>query len=149
MSTFAIHLPFPVCAEQPHTPVTTSLHLRFLYKLSRLTGVAIDPSLSGDWEANTRNAVFVALGSDGAEVVVKFARRYNVQAHELLAKSRLAPKLLHHRLVRGGMTMVVMERVVGTFDKQSKFYTVAASFSGISASPISWSNPKMVKSARY
>ncbi|KAK7022318.1 hypothetical protein R3P38DRAFT_1116409 [Favolaschia claudopus] len=109
----AIHLPFPVSAEQPYTPVTALLDLQFLYKLSRLTGLAIDPLLNGDWEANTRHAVFVALGSDGVQVVVKFARRYNVEAHQLLANLSLAPKLHHHCLVRGGLTMVVMEKITG------------------------------------
>ncbi|KAK7048918.1 hypothetical protein R3P38DRAFT_2506158 [Favolaschia claudopus] len=109
----AIHLPFLVSAERPYTPVTTSLNLQFLYKLSRLTGLAIDPLLNGDREANTRHAVFVALGPDGVQVVVKFARRYNVEAHQLLANLNLAPKLHHHCLVRGGLTMVVMEKITG------------------------------------
>ncbi|KAJ7848373.1 hypothetical protein B0H14DRAFT_2356787, partial [Mycena olivaceomarginata] len=50
---------------------------------------------------------------DGEEVIVKFARRYNVGAHQILAEMNLAPKLYHHCLVRGGLIMVVMERVVG------------------------------------
>ncbi|KAJ7661870.1 hypothetical protein B0H14DRAFT_3076927 [Mycena olivaceomarginata] len=115
----ALHLPSPISAEQPFEQITTALNLRFLYKLSRLTGVAIDPLLDGDWQANTRHAVFVALGGghnsipEGHEVIVKFARRYNVEAHELLAGMNLAPKLYYHCSVRGRLVMVVMERVTG------------------------------------
>ncbi|KAJ7850504.1 hypothetical protein B0H14DRAFT_2355645, partial [Mycena olivaceomarginata] len=46
-------------------------------------------------------------------LIVKFARRYNVGAHQILAEMNLAPKLYHHCSVRGGLVMVVMERVEG------------------------------------
>jgi len=115
----AIHLPSPVSANEPHAPLAPELKLRFLYKLSRRTGVSVDPLDEDDWIANTRHAVFVALGGgqesipqDGA-VIVKFARRYNAAAHQMLARLGLAPKLYHHCSVRGGLTMVIMEKVEG------------------------------------
>jgi serine/threonine protein kinase len=68
---------------------------------------------------NTRHAVFVALGGGiggipPEKVVVKFTKRYNTAAHTKLAALGLAPKLYYHAAVRGGLFMVVMEKVVGS-----------------------------------
>jgi serine/threonine protein kinase len=114
-----VHLPSPVSAEQPSQQITTDLNLRFLYKLSRGTGLAVDSLDSQDWRENTQHGVFVALGGgrhsipEGREIIVKFARRYNTTAHEKLAGIGLAPELYYHCSVRGGLTMIVMEKVQG------------------------------------
>jgi len=52
---------------------------------------------------------------EGETIVVKFARRYSRQAHELLAGISLAPKLLHYEVIEGaGIHFVVMEYLVTT-----------------------------------
>ncbi|KAK7056505.1 hypothetical protein VNI00_003061 [Paramarasmius palmivorus] len=109
-------LPRPVQASAPHAEVADSLGLRFLYKLSRVGDEIGDSKAERD--QNTSHAVYVALSSGpsipAGQVIVKFAMRYNVEAHKLLANAGLAPKLYHHVPVLGGYTMIVMERVVGT-----------------------------------
>ena len=51
----------------------------------------------------------------GRDVVIKFCEAYGVQAHKLLADQDppLAPKLHLAVMVRGGLTMVVMDRIDG------------------------------------
>jgi serine/threonine protein kinase len=93
--------------------------LKFLYKLSQITGEPLNLNDEIDQRMNTRHAVFVALGGGiggipPEEVVVKFTKRYNTAAHTKLAALGLAPKLYYHAAVRGGLFMVVMEKVVGS-----------------------------------
>lgn len=60
-------------------------------------------------------AVYLA-NMDGTKVVVKFASKYNVGAHRLLAKNDLAPELLYDGTDErryGGLVMLVMEHVEG------------------------------------
>ncbi|KAJ6567255.1 hypothetical protein DFH09DRAFT_455714 [Mycena vulgaris] len=115
----ALHLPDPASATPPHSPLCDDLGLKFLYKLSQITGEPLNPDDETDWRMNTRHAVFVALGGGiggipPEEVVVKFSKRYNTTAHAKLAALGLAPKLYYHAAVRGGLLMTVMEKVVGT-----------------------------------
>lgn len=115
----ALHLPSPASATPPHSLLSDDLRLKFLYKLSRITGEPLNPDDETNRHANTRHAVFVALGGGIGgipleEVVVKFTKRYNTSAHEKLAALGLAPKLYYHTAVRGGLLMIVMEKVVGT-----------------------------------
>src|ERR1700761_1610727 len=58
----ALHLPSPASATPPHSLLSDNLHLKFLYKLSRVTGepLNLDDEIDRQW--NTRHAVFVALG---------------------------------------------------------------------------------------
>jgi len=57
-------------------------------------------------------AMYIAtLEESGLEVIVKFTGRYNADAHRLLAKAQLAPKLYCCELIVDGLFMVVMERV--------------------------------------
>jgi serine/threonine protein kinase len=113
----SVHLPSPVSAASQQ--IAADLNLRFLYKLSRDTGKPVDPRNVEEWQKNTQHGVFVALGGgqnsipDQEKVIVKFARRYNTEAHKMLAEKGLAPKLYYHCPVRGGLTMVVMEIVQG------------------------------------
>ncbi|KAK7447112.1 hypothetical protein VKT23_013751 [Stygiomarasmius scandens] len=109
--------PRPVHADAPHPELIDTLGLCFLYKLSRKGGLVGDDQT--ERQQNMYHALYVAL-SDGAsssipagEVLVKFAQRYNVHAHKLLADADLAPKLYYHCPVLGGYTMVVMERITG------------------------------------
>ncbi|KAJ7284150.1 hypothetical protein C8J57DRAFT_754645 [Mycena rebaudengoi] len=117
----ALHLPSPAAAVSPHTPIASTLGFRFLYKMSRITGEAVDPSSPTDWTENARHMVWVAVGQDiqlagipsGQDVVVKFVSQYNVQAHRLLAAINRAPKLYWHGKIRGGLEMAVMEKING------------------------------------
>ncbi|KAJ7475213.1 hypothetical protein B0H11DRAFT_2034570 [Mycena galericulata] len=116
--TSALHLPVPASATPPHSLLSDSLGLKFLYKLSRITGEPLNPNSETDQGANTRYAVFVALGGGiggipQEEVVVKFAKHYNTEGHTKLAALGLAPKLYYYGAVRGGLLMIVMEKVVG------------------------------------
>ncbi|KAK7472196.1 hypothetical protein VKT23_000318 [Stygiomarasmius scandens] len=108
-------LPRPVHAES-HVDLVKSLGLRFLYKLSHKGGQV--GNTSTERQDNMNHAVYVALGDDvhipSKEVVIKFALKYNVEAHEALAKIGLAPELYHHCPVLGGCVMIVMEKITGT-----------------------------------
>ncbi|KAJ7928798.1 hypothetical protein B0H13DRAFT_965067 [Mycena leptocephala] len=115
----ALHLPSPASATSPHSLLSEDLGLKFLYKLSQITGELLNLDDEIDQRVNTRHAVFVALGGGiggipPEEVVVKFTKRYNTAAHTKLAALGLAPKLYYHAAVRGGLVMVVMEKVVGS-----------------------------------
>ncbi|KAF8191638.1 hypothetical protein K438DRAFT_2018362 [Mycena galopus ATCC 62051] len=116
----ALHLPAPASATPPHSLLSDDLGLKFLYKLSRITGEALNFDDETDRHENNRHAVFVALGGGirgiplGEEVVVKFTKRYNMIAHTKLAALGLAPKLYYHAAIRGGLLMTVMEKVAGT-----------------------------------
>ncbi|KAK7030943.1 hypothetical protein VNI00_013890 [Paramarasmius palmivorus] len=107
--------PRPVQADRPHAEVSDSLGLRFLHKLSLVGGEIGDSQV--DRHLNTSHAVYVALSNGSSipagQVVVKFAQRYNVEAHQLLANAGLAPQLYHRCPVLGGYTMIVMERMAG------------------------------------
>jgi len=62
-----------------------------------------------------RCCTFSAQSSDGTPLVVKFARTYNVEAHQLLAAEGLAPKILYNGICDAmEMTMVVMDFVPGS-----------------------------------
>ncbi|KAF7366663.1 hypothetical protein MSAN_00924200 [Mycena sanguinolenta] len=118
LETTALHLPAPASAIAPHAALAVELGLQFLYKVSRITGEALNLNDEIDVRENTRHMVFVALGSGLAgipreEVVVKFTTRYNATAHAALAALGLAPKLYYHGAVRGGLQMVVMEKIAG------------------------------------
>jgi hypothetical protein len=52
-------------------------------------------------------------GNDGASVVVKFVDNYGKEAHEILAKENVAPKLYSCQRVLGDVFMVVMEHLEG------------------------------------
>jgi serine/threonine protein kinase len=60
-------------------------------------------------------AVYLA-NMDGTKVVVKFASKYNADAHRLLADNDLAPQLLYDGTDErryGGLVMLVMEHIEG------------------------------------
>ncbi|KAJ7029948.1 hypothetical protein C8F04DRAFT_1398071 [Mycena alexandri] len=114
----ALHLPYPASATPPHPLISEDFGLTFLYKLSRITGEPVNLKNEIDHNLNTRHGVFVALGGGikgipSTEVVVKFTRSYNTEAHAKLAALGLAPKLYCHTAVRGGLLMIVMEKLVG------------------------------------
>ncbi|KAJ7764534.1 hypothetical protein DFH07DRAFT_811530 [Mycena maculata] len=118
MIASSVHLPMPVPNCAPFAPLTTTLNVRFLYKLSRITGIAVNPTDAKDCELNSRHAVFVALGGGLANipeqpVIIKFTEKYNIVAHQKLAVLGLAPTLYHHSRIRGGWHMVVMEHISG------------------------------------
>ena len=83
---------------------------------------------------NSVKWLYVATLDQDRDVLVKFIRgRYGKEAHELLAEKSLAPKLIHHCILPGGLWhAVVMEKIEGyTMDhsensKKSlkKFFTV-------------------------
>jgi serine/threonine protein kinase len=117
--TSALHLPAPTSATPSHSLLCDDLSLKFLYKLSCITGAPLNPDDETDQWMNTRHAVFVALGGGirgipTEEVVVKFTKRYNMTAHTKLAALGLAPQLYYHAAVRGGLLMMVMEKIVGS-----------------------------------
>lgn len=65
---------------------------------------------------NLKNPVtnlYIATLDTNQDVSVKFAARYNEEAHRLLAEAQLAPRLYFCGLVVGGIHMIVMERVDG------------------------------------
>ncbi|KAF5332326.1 hypothetical protein D9758_016123 [Tetrapyrgos nigripes] len=105
-------------------PLLDTLGLTFLHKLSRNGGQAANNDQAR--EANMSHAIYVAQSCEtpsireglttpvaplGTKVVVKFVQRYNTEAHTILAKENLAPKLYHHCRVLGEYTMVVMDFV--------------------------------------
>ena len=51
---------------------------------------------------------------EGQKVVVKFSRKYGLNAHEKLAESNLAPEVISHETLAGGWNAVVMKKVDGT-----------------------------------
>ena len=53
------------------------------------------------------------ISSSGKEVVVKFSRRYGIEAHRFLASKEQAPKVLHFEPLPGNWCVVVMEKVDG------------------------------------
>jgi tRNA A-37 threonylcarbamoyl transferase component Bud32 len=62
--------------------------------------------------ASTSSAVAQSTGGD---VVVKFARTFNVEAHQIIERIEAgAPKLLGVRKLPVGWTVIVMEYVSGT-----------------------------------
>ena len=75
--------------------------------------------------SDSASAVFVATveppGEESRNVVVKFTRRYSGEAHQLLAQASLAPKLLHHEMIKGTrIHFVVMEHIkVTTTDEDA------------------------------
>ena len=89
--------------------------LEFFSKLDRSQGKAIDQALIDD--ENKKHAMYLARiwAKDGAEttVLVKFAAKYNTEAHKILAEHKrpLAPRLYSCTRVIGDMYMVVMEYV--------------------------------------
>ena len=50
---------------------------------------------------------------EGQKVVVKFSRKYGLNAHEELAESNLAPEVISHETLAGGWNAVVMKKVDG------------------------------------
>ncbi|KAG6372710.1 hypothetical protein JVT61DRAFT_7477 [Boletus reticuloceps] len=50
----------------------------------------------------------------GQQVMVKFSERYSPDAHYAVAKAGLAPKLLFHTRLRGGVHMAIMEYIDGS-----------------------------------
>lgn len=52
---------------------------------------------------------------NGKDIVIKFAQRYSIRAHESCASKEQAPKLFGWRVLKGGWTMVVMERLDGSW----------------------------------
>ncbi|KAJ7230753.1 hypothetical protein GGX14DRAFT_554235 [Mycena pura] len=90
----SVHLPFPVSVSAASRQITADLNLCFLYKLSRDTGEPVDPRNLKEWQKNTQHGVFVALGGGqngipNQKVIVKFAWRYNTEAHQMLAEKDL------------------------------------------------------------
>ncbi|KAF5340455.1 hypothetical protein D9758_013579 [Tetrapyrgos nigripes] len=97
--------PNPVHAGRHDENLLETLGLRFLHKLSR--NEEMFGNSRKQREENMSYTVYVALSSGNCEsvpagqVVVKFAQRYNLDAHELLAGADLAPKLYYHCPVLG------------------------------------------------
>ena len=60
-----------------------------------------------------RNLLLATYHGSRTQVVVKFTRSYNKEAHERLAKQAVAPKLYHCERVIGDMFVVVMAHVRG------------------------------------
>ena len=92
--------------------------LKFFSKADRSTGAPIDQTTLN--EENKRHAMYLARmrtedGTSTKDVFVKFAGKYNANAHRLLANNEppLAPTLYSCTRVIGGMFMVVMEYLPG------------------------------------
>ncbi|KAF8215956.1 hypothetical protein K438DRAFT_1799823, partial [Mycena galopus ATCC 62051] len=117
--TSALHLPAPASAATPYLLLSDDLGLKFLYKLSWITGEALNFDDETDQHENNCHAVFVALGGGirgiplEEEVIVKFTKRYNTTAHTKLAALGLALKLYCHAAIHGGLLMTMMKKVVG------------------------------------
>ncbi|KAK7437510.1 hypothetical protein VKT23_018582 [Stygiomarasmius scandens] len=96
------------------------IQLRFLHRI-RFTG---GPYEFGTDEKSTKccrgvyGALYEPPSGDEVKVIVKFAERYNVHAHQLLAGAGLAPKLYRHASLKGGHIMLVMEHVEGQMAAQ-------------------------------
>jgi hypothetical protein len=65
---------------------------------------------------NPEKAIFKAKERDGRDIVVKFAHRYNADAHRVLAREGLAPALFY--VGDTYPTMVVMEYLQGSSAEQ-------------------------------
>jgi hypothetical protein len=90
--------------------------LEFFTKLDRVRGTSINRTLIN--EENKRHAIYLARmrtegGTSTTDVLVKFAVKYNVFAHRLLAEHDppLAPALYSCKRVIGDMFMVVMQYI--------------------------------------
>ena len=84
--------------------------LRYTGKFDKETGLVKDVLE----EKLRSSAVFTAeLADSGQKVVVKFTPTYCVEAHTLLADHDLAPTLHVCTKLKGGLWMVVMDRVEG------------------------------------
>ncbi|KAF8452201.1 hypothetical protein L210DRAFT_2018421 [Boletus edulis BED1] len=62
----------------------------------------------GCYYSPIHRALFLA-NFGGQRVMVKFSEKYNEDAHHAVAKAGLAPKLLFHTRLRGGVHMAIME----------------------------------------
>ena len=78
--------------------------VRFFGKVDRAEGIMVS-TIDQD---NENHGIYLAT-YDSRTVLVKFAPRYNEEAHRLLASHGLAPTLHHCIRVIGDMYMVVME----------------------------------------
>lgn len=88
--------------------------LKFKQFVERSTG-ELKNNFSNPTASQTRSLYLADLTLEGqtVEVLVKFARTYNKDAHNCLAAEGLAPKLHYCGPVKGGVIMVVMEYVKG------------------------------------
>ena len=92
----------------PSTGATTQLpKLEFYSKVNRANGAEL-PSIDDE---NERHGMYLARNTSNEVVLVKFAAKYNEEAHRLLADQDLAPKLYFYARVIGDMHMVVMEYI--------------------------------------
>ena len=98
----------------PPTSTTAQLpKLKFYCKVNRANGAEL--SLIDD--NNERHGMYLArmqIDTSNQVVLVKFAAKYNEEAHRLLAGNNLAPALHFCARVIGGMYMVVMEYIPNT-----------------------------------
>jgi hypothetical protein len=100
--------PFPTTFTRRASPPYSSA---FKYIRALLRGNTRDPHC----------VTFLAQQEDGAKCVVKFSRRYSIEAHVALADQHLAPRLLgFDRLENSDIDMVVMDYVQGVTLWQAK-----------------------------
>lgn len=106
------HLDF---TQHPFFPDPTPIEgvlptLKYTGKFDKYMGQVKDAL----YEKLRSSAIFTAeIGNSRQKVVVKFAPAYCPEAHNLLADNELAPKLHVCTKLKGGLWMVVMDRVEG------------------------------------
>ena len=91
----------------PPTSTTQLPKLEFYCKVNRANGEEL-PVIDDN---NQRHGMYLARNTSNEVVLVKFAAKYNEEAHRLLADEDLAPKLYFCARVIGDMYMVVMEYI--------------------------------------
>ncbi|KAG9084343.1 hypothetical protein FRC06_004116, partial [Ceratobasidium sp. 370] len=73
--------------------------------------------------------VFRASTGTDRNIIVKFAERYNIEAHQMLVPEGLAPKVLYYNanFSHGGLRMIVMEEVPGiTLERHIELHGIAS-----------------------
>ncbi|KAJ7178680.1 hypothetical protein C8R43DRAFT_942298 [Mycena crocata] len=118
LSSGTMLLPFfPIPVAQPGLTSTIPV-INFTARMIKgATNSKDSESLGVGPELSCRaDALYIAdvdVAGSPKQCVVKFTRRYNKFAHELLANQGLAPKLYHCILVQDRHYMVIMEKLTG------------------------------------
>ncbi|KAJ7117946.1 hypothetical protein C8R43DRAFT_826608, partial [Mycena crocata] len=118
LSSGTMLLPFfPIPVAQPGSIATipvinfTARMIKGASNSKDSESLGVGPGLS--CRADALYIADVDVAGSPKKCVVKFTRRYNKSAHELLANVGLAPKLYHCILVQDRHYMVIMEKLTG------------------------------------
>ncbi|KAK0203313.1 hypothetical protein DFS33DRAFT_1474383 [Desarmillaria ectypa] len=111
----------------PSVPVTSAIHPRYFPHVNSYTSNNSTTSFQYLRLTDPQSTLCVTFLAEIADpsrtrIVVKFVEQYGAEAHQLLADTDLAPKLLYHGPLDsstdapsyGSLRMVVMEEVQGT-----------------------------------